>query len=75
MSATATLPFGMLHQEDPSIEAKRGYSYEEVPVQYEPNNQMNRNFSIQMAKTWSMVTSSGSIFERNDPDQKEDDGK
>ena len=75
MVAPEKFPFGMLHQEDPSLEAKRGYSYEEVVLDYDADKQINKNFSIQMAKTWSMVTSSGSIFERNDPDQKEDDGK
>ena len=63
----------MLHQEDPLLESKRGYVIEDVPLNYQPEKQMNANFAPMMARTWSMVTSTFPFLERKDPDNKEDD--
>lgn len=74
MAATKELPFGMLHQEDPSIELLRGYNDDNVVNRYNPETQINENFKIMMARTWSRVTSTGwAIDIDKDADEKEDD--
>ncbi|AFM03654.1 hypothetical protein Fleli_1217 [Bernardetia litoralis DSM 6794] len=72
MDTKETLPFGMIYQENPELEKKRGHVDEENSLDYDAKYQINKNFSTQIAKAWCAVTSSSVLSERKDVGNKLD---